>query len=125
MNDPTPTGVALASLASTAGIAILGLEPAPLFWALVGASLGMTFAAAATRLRAVSVFVAVVFACSLFGSFLAHKYSDGEVISRNAFACGLAIFFHPLLNAAITRLPAALDGLMRKFGIGSDTGGVQ
>lgn len=97
----------------------LGIEPAPLFWALIGASLGMSFAAATTRGKAVLIFSAVVLVCSLFGAWLAQRYFGGEQISRNAFACGLAIFFHPLLNAAITRLPAALDGLMRKFGIGS------
>lgn len=119
----TETGAAVAGAAVAglggAALSALGLEPAPLFWALVGASLGMSFAAASTRSRAALVFVAVVLVCSLFGAWLAQRYFGGEQISRNAFACGLAIFFHPLLNAAITRLPAALDGLMRKFGIGS------
>ena len=119
MTDPAVSvaGAAAAGLGA-ASLTALGLEPAPLFWALVGASLGMSFAAATSRRRAALVFVAVVLVCSLFGAWLAQRYFAGEQISRNAFACGLAIFFHPLLNAAITRLPAALDGLMRKFGIG-------
>ncbi len=123
MTDPTPTGAALASMATTAGLSALGLEPGPLFWALVGASLGMTFAGPATKLRALSVFIAVVLCCSLFGSYLAHRYAEGEWIARNTFSCILAICFHPLLNAAITRLPAFLDGVMRKFGVGGDPGG--
>jgi len=99
-------------------IASLGLEPAPLFWSLVGASLGMSFAAATSRARATVVFVAVVLVCSLFGAWLAQHFFEGERLSRNAFACILAIAFHPALNAAVTRIPAVLDGLMRKLGIG-------
>lgn len=119
MTEPATSvaGAAVAGLGA-ALLAALGLEPGPLFWALVGASLGMSFAAATTRGRAAIVFVAVVLACSLFGAWLAQRYFAGEPLSRNAFACVLAIVFHPALNALITRLPAALDGLMKKFGIG-------
>jgi pimeloyl-ACP methyl ester carboxylesterase len=111
-------GAAVAGVGATA-LSALGLEPAALFWALVGASLGMSFAAATTRQRAVIVFCAVVLVCSLFGAFLAQQYFKADSLARNVIACALAIGFHPLLNAAITRLPAALDGLMRKLGIGS------
>jgi len=120
MNEPASSIASAAVAGLGAGLlSSFGIEPAPLFWALVGASLGMTFAAAVSRGRAAAVFVAVVLSCSLFGAWLAQRYFGGELISRNAFACGLAIFFHPLVNAAVTRLPAALDGLLRKFGIGS------
>lgn len=121
MTEPAASiaGTATAAFGAATLLAALGLEPAPLFWSLAGASLGMSFAAPTTRGRAAIVFIAVMLVCSLFGSWLAQRYFAGEQISRNACACGLAIFFHPLLNAAITRLPAALDGLMRKFGIGS------
>lgn len=120
MTEPaTSIATAAASGVVAALLSSLGLEPAPMFWALVGAALGMSFAAATTRGRAAAVFVAVVLSCSLFGAWLAQRYYGGEPLSRNAFACLLAVLFHPLLNAAITRLPAAIDGLMRKFGIGS------
>ena len=117
----TSTSIAGAAVAGLGASVLsgLGLDPAALFWALVGSSIGMSFAAATTRPRAVILFAAVVLVCSLFGAFLAQKFSGGEPLARNAFACVLAITFHPLLNAAITRLPAALDGLMRRFGIGS------
>jgi hypothetical protein len=117
MTDPTPTGAVLASVATSAGLASLGLDPAPMFWALVGASIGMTFASATTRGRAVVVFGAVVLACSLFGKWLALRYYEGEVISRNAFSCALAIAFHPILNAAIKRIPVAIDGILTRLGI--------
>lgn len=119
MNEPASSvGSAAIAGAGAWALSALGLEPAPLFWALVGASLGMSFAAATTRPRAVAVFAAVVLTCSLFGAWLSQRYLAGEALSRNVFACALAIVFHPALNAAITRLPAALDGLMRKLGIG-------
>lgn len=119
MTEPASSvaGAAVAGLGAGA-LAALGLDPAALFWALVGASLGMSFAAATTRPRAMVVFAAVVLVCSLSGAWLAQRYLAGEQLSRNFFACALAIVFHPALNAAVTRLPAALDGLMRKFGIG-------
>lgn len=119
----TPTSVAGAAVAGLGAtfLAALGIEPAALFWALVGATLGMSFAAAAGRLRAATVFAAVVLVCSLFGAWLAQRYFSGEPLSRNAFACGLAIIFHPLLNAAIPRLPAAIDGIMRLLRIGSQS----
>lgn len=116
--DPSAAASAVAAGAGAALLAQLGIEPAPLFWAVVGGSLGVSFAAAATRWRVASVFVAVVLTCSLFGTWLAHRYIGGEALSRNTFACVLAIFFHPLLSAAVTRVPAVVDGLMRKFGIG-------
>lgn len=116
-----PASAIASAAAAGAGAFVLtavGLEPGPLFWALVGATLGMTFAAAASPVRAWIVFVAVVLVCSLFGAWLSVKYASGEQISRNAFSCLLAIGFHPFLNAAVSRIPAALDGLLRRFGAG-------
>lgn len=121
MGEPATSlaGAAVAGLGATL-LSSLGIEPQPLFWSLVGASIGMSFAAASSKSRAATIFVAVVLVCSLFGAWLAQRYFAGELLSRNAIACGLAIFFHPALNAAITRLPAFLDGLLRKwFGVGS------
>ena len=117
MSDPT--SIAAAGLTGTAAalMASIGLEPAPLFWALAGASLGMSFAVATARYRAVAVFIAVVLCSSLFGSWIAQQYFGGAPISRNVFACGLAIFFHPLLQAAVLRLPVVFDSLLRKLGL--------
>lgn len=117
MNETAATG-AVAAGAGAAALSYLGLEPAPMFWAVVGASVGMAFAGATTKGRAAIVFVAVVLCCSVFGSWLAQHYMTGESISRNAFACALAIVFHPLLNGLISSVPIAIAGLLRKFGIG-------
>lgn len=102
-------------------LATLGLDPAPLFWALVGATIGMSLAAATTRRRAAVIFACVVLVCSLFGAYLAVRYAEGDPLSRNAFACGLAIFFHPLLNAAVTHFPSAINGLLRRMGLDGTT----
>lgn len=117
-----PAGTVFTTIASTSVVAAvlnsIGLEPGPVFWSLAGASLGMSFAAATTRYRAVTVFVATALCCSLFGSWLAVQYFGGALLSRNAFSCGLAIFFHPLLNAAVAKVPVAIDGLLKRLGIG-------
>lgn len=115
---PEPVSASFGAATAGAGayaLSAFGFEPAPLLWALVGASLGMSFAPPATRTRALIVFGCVVLVCSLFGAWLSVRYTSGEQISRNAFACFLAIIFHPLLTAAITKFPAALDGLIRRW----------
>lgn len=112
----TSTAVGLAASGTGAAfLASLGLEPAPLFWALVGATLGITFAAATTRVRAGVIFVGVVLSCSLFGAWLAQRYMGGEQLSRNAFACVLAMFFHPLVSLALTKLPALWDAVVIRW----------
>lgn len=98
-----------------------GLEPGPLFWALVGATLGLTFAASMSRPRALVVFGAVVLSSSLFGAWIAHRYFGGEQLSRNAMACGLGLFFHPLVSLALTKMPALWDAfVVRLVGPGAE-----
>lgn len=118
MAEPASVTGAVVAGAGAFVLTALGIEPAPLFWALVGACLGMSFAGASTRSRAALVFVCVVLVCSLFGAWLAVAFTGGAQLSRNGFACVLAIVFHPLLNAAITKLPEVIDGCMRRIGIG-------
>lgn len=117
MSDPIIPALAgpVVAGAGASVLSYLGLEPAPLFWALVGASLGMTFAAATGRARAATVFAAVVLVCSLFGAWLAQRYMAGESISRNAFSCVLAIVFHPALQAIVTRIPLLFDSIVKKW----------
>jgi hypothetical protein len=116
----TSVAAAAAAGAGAAFLSSLGLEGQPLFWALVGATLGMSFAAASSKPRAAVVFSCVVLVCSLFGAWLSVKFTSGEQISRNAFACVLAIVFHPLLNALITKLPEVIDDVRRKLFGGSN-----
>lgn len=118
MTEPVTTvamglGAGIASLMVSA----IGIEPQPLFWAVFGASLGLSAAADAGRLRTAAVFASVVMCCSLFGTWAAMRYFEGDGLSRNGASCVLAIFFHPLLNASVAKLPQAIDAVFRKLGI--------
>ena len=113
-----PTSAALGAALGAGLMATLGIEPAPIFWALVGASLGMSVAATAGRMRAGSIFVSVVLTCGLLGSWLSIKYFGGEMISRNMCSCVLAMFFHPLLQTATLRIPLLIDAFFKKLGLG-------
>jgi hypothetical protein len=120
MSEPSSSVVAavVGGWTGAAVFAALGIEPAPLFWSSVGCCIGVSFAGPVPRIRGAVVFATVALACSLLGSYLAQAFATGTPITRNAFSCLLAVGFHPLLNAAVTRIPAALDGLLRKFGLG-------
>lgn len=111
----TPTVGAVAAGAGGTILSALGLDPATLFWALVGATLGLSFATAMTRQRAVIVFVGVVLSCALFGAWLAQQFYGGGVLSRHVFACGLAWFCHPLVGLALTKLPALWDAFVVRW----------
>jgi hypothetical protein len=78
----------------------------------------MTFAAAATRTRTAIVFCCVVLTCSLFGAWLAGSYGGGQTLTRDVIACGLAILFHPVLNAMIAVIPKVLASALNRLGIG-------
>lgn len=116
------TEVVGASATTLLGImTVLGLESGPVFWALVGAAIGMSLATTVSKSRAVVVFVAVVLSCSLLGSWAAQHWLTGEALSRNACACLLAMVFHPLLNTLVTQAPALVVALVRKwFGLGGE-----
>jgi len=74
-----------------------------------------------SRARAFVVFVSVVLICSLLGAWLAQRYFGGEQLSRNAFACLLALFFHPLVSLILTKLPALWDAVVvRAVGAGAE-----
>lgn len=116
MSEPASAaiGVALGVTVMTA----LGIEPAPLFGALVGTSIGLSFAADTGRLRAAVVFLAVVLSCALFGPWIAVRYLGGDAASRTVTACGLGIWFHLGLDLAAERLPRVLDAWLRRIGAG-------
>lgn len=116
MSEPITT-TAVGAAIGAGVMAAIGIEPQPMYWALVGASLGLSAAASAGRGRAIAVFLAVMMCCSLLGTWVSAKYFGGETLSRNVCACVLAIFFHPLLNASVERLPRVLDAIFKKLGV--------
>ena len=113
-----PASAAIGAALGVGIMAALGIEPAPLFGALVGSCIGLSFAGPTGRARAAVVFLAVTLCCSLFGPWLAVRYLGGDPASRSVAACGLGIWFHPVLNLAIDRLPRALDAWLDKIGAG-------
>ena len=119
MTEPiTAAAIGAVSAGAAAGLmSALGIEAQPVFWALCGASLGLSAASDAGKARATAVFAAVVLCSTLFGTWVSAKYFGGEPLSRNASACVMGMFFHPLLNASVAKLPQALDAVCRKLGL--------
>lgn len=115
MAEPTSSGSAAVAAGLGAFIvAAIGVEVQPLFWSLIGAVLGLSLAASAGRVRAVAVFVAVVFASALLGSWAAHETGAGA-FGRNAMSLLVATLFHPLLSAAIAQVPQLVAALGDRF----------
>lgn len=120
MPEPT-TGSAAAALTVAAASTALGIEGGPLLWAFIGATLGVSWAPAASRLRFWTVFACVVLACSVCGAFLGAYWFDTkpELATRagNVFALALAWLFHPVSAALVARVPDLIEGFMRKAGL--------
>lgn len=116
MTEPLSTAAVGAAFSATV-MAAIGVEPQPIYWALFGASLGLSAAAGAGRLRTAGVFAAVVMCCSLFGTWLSARWFNGDPLTRNAAACVMALFFHPLFIALVARLPQVIDAALKKVGV--------
>lgn len=123
MAEPATTSGLMAGAigAGTAAalLAALGLAPQPLFWALVGATLGMSVATQAGRLRACIVFGASVLASALLGTYIAQEYLAGARLAANASALLMGAMFHPLLGAATSAVPAVVNAFLRRIGLGT------
>ena len=120
-----PNLVAAGAIASGAGIAAvsfaaaflnaLGIDTGTIFLAMCGAFVGLSLPGHKSRLSALSVFVPVVVMCAVFGSWW------GETpASKNFAAAASAVLFHVVLTAVVSRVPRALDGLMRRYGMHDD-----
>lgn len=104
-----PLATSIIATSCVFALQTIGVDPGPLFWAMVGAAIGMSFAKPTNRGRAAVLFVAVVLACSLFGSWVSQNYLKDNSINRNAASCALAIAFHLLLNAIAQQAPKLFD----------------
>jgi hypothetical protein len=119
---------AIAGLGVAAGVGIgamalaaLGVHPQPLFWALIGATLGMSLAPKAGTVRTAIVFACVVLASALLGTALAHEIVDDakrQLITADVAALLLGAAFHPLLIAFLNGAPALLAGWISRFSAG-------
>jgi hypothetical protein len=99
----------------------LGVHPQPLFWALVGATLGMSLAPQAGRSRAVAVFACVVLASALLGTWAARTYVDGSLLAADGVSLLMAVAFHPLLIAFLNAVPSFFGGWIKRLSPGGGT----
>ncbi len=94
-------------------LAITGVEPQPLFWAMVGATVGLSTAPTTGRMRATIVFLAVVLLSALAGTFLARVGFNIAApfipLASNTFSALLAMVFHPLTTALVNALPLIIQ----------------
>ena len=98
----------------------IGLDPAPLFWAAVGATIGVVTIPTERdgqplpRLSmriATTLFIAVVLACSLLAAWTAGHYVTDNDINRKAVACASALSFYVVWNVFAERVPRLLNAL--------------
>lgn len=95
-------------------LASFGVDPAVLFWALVGATVGTTVSVSVKRNLAWLVFICVVLVSALAGGALGEALGWSQKV-RMFLACVFAAFFHPLVQTVSLQLPAALAAIRVKF----------
>lgn len=86
-------------------MALLGVEPQALAWAMVGAIFGAPLAPPAGRVRQVLVFVGVILACALLGTVAAEFFGHTAPRWRNAWCLAFGGVFHPLAAAFVKAVP--------------------
>lgn len=126
MGEPASSAITVALGAGLGAMVLntLGVHPQALLWALIGATLGMSLAPQASRLRAVAVFACVVLSSALLGTWVARTYADASLMAADVVALLMAIAFHPLLIAFLNGAPALLSGWIKRFSAGGGaTGG--
>lgn len=118
---PEPTAsIAIATSAGFAAIfmSAIGIEPQPVFWGLIGATLGLSLATQVGRWRAVAVFVCVVLTSALVGTLIATGYFQGSTGWRNVTSLIVAVFFHPIFSALVAAVPGIVQAGLRRLGLG-------
>lgn len=120
MAEPTSSATAISAGLLAAVLASLGLSAQPLFWALIGATLGMSVAPNTGRFRAAIVFTCAVLSSALLGTYAAQMYLPNVPLGSNVAALLLGTLFHPLLASASNAVPRIIDAVLKRFGVGSE-----
>lgn len=106
---PTPDAVtAAAAAAGSVTVAMLGVHPQLLVFAACGAFIGLSFAPAAGRLRAIGVFAAVVLLSAAFGHAGAEWLNLTGAGAPRALAGVIGLVFHPIVGAVVNLAPEVL-----------------
>jgi len=122
-----PTTTTLAGVAAAAGgsafMVALGIDHQALLWALIGATLGLTAAPQASRLRFACVFICAVLASALLGTWFAATMVEEPTRKLATLGSSLILgaLFHPLLTAAIGVVPTVVKAALRRFGLGEQS----
>lgn len=106
----------IASGVGAVTVALIGVEPQALFWATVGAGVGVAFAPASSRWRAAAVFVFVALSAALLGTWGSELQFGGSQVARNALAMLTGLFAHPAISAAIKLIESVLSGWANRIG---------
>lgn len=106
----TTTGATAAVGAGVAAVFVawVGVHPQPIFWALWGATFGMSLAAKSGPIRAIAVFCSVVMSSALLGTWTAEQMS-WSTTARNVWSLLYALCFHPLFNAVVANVPLFVE----------------
>lgn len=119
MAEPTSTvATATAAGLSAAFVAALGVEPQALVYACVGAIFGVAWAPPSNLLRSIWLFVSVVLASALLGTWAAEYFQMTSRHAVSGWSLALAAIFHPLLAAVVQAVPGAISAIVK-----SRTGG--
>lgn len=99
-------------------VALIGVEPQTLFWALVGCGLCSPATPKSGLGRGVLTFVMAMLASALLGTFLAAIYFAANLqLATKVCSLVLGLVFHPLMAAVVTSIPSIWDGILKRIGI--------
>lgn len=114
MNEPPIEAVASGVAAGVTAITVaaFGIEPQPIAWVALGASLGIVTTEPTGRGRAIAVFVGTVFAGALAATLAAEHYALSNAW-RNMIALGLGAFFPLIKERLAMHVPKMLDRVLK------------
>jgi hypothetical protein len=125
MAEPTSAGIAgvIGAAGGAALLSALGIEPQPLLWALIGATLGLTAAPQSSRFRACCVFVCAVLASALLGTWIATALADASTrkLATSGASLVMGALFQPVFTSASAAVPQAVKSLLRRVGLGEQS----
>lgn len=114
----TSAGAAIGAGLGVTVLTTLGVHPQPLFWALAGATLGMSMAPSAGWARTAIVFVCVVLLSALMGTAAAARWADGSLTAADTIAALTAWLFHAIAGAVVEQVPLVIGGWLRRWSAG-------
>lgn len=103
-------------LVSAVTLELFGLPFTPIIWGLIGGFLGTGWAKPAGPIASVGVYLCASLISALAGNALAAYYAAGNATAGNVCAAVIGVFFHPILSAVASRIPALVDGLLGMLG---------